>query len=139
MQRSRFLLIFCIGIWNLLCFACHTDDGIAFDIRGSWEFDYEGSSSISVVTFSGSLSGGTFTTDRGTTGTYTVNGSTMTMSGSRTDTVSWQKWVYNWESAGEFTDADHLTGTTTVMEYYYEYDVLIQVDGYEQIWTAIRI
>lgn len=142
MMKVRYYIFLILYVCLLFCFGCKTtaENGESeYDIRGTWEFYYEGTPNTSIVSFTGSITQGTFRTDRGTTGTYTVNGTDMSMSGARTYIDSYQKWEYNWETTGTFIDTDHMSGSTTVTERYYEYNVFYFEDTYIQNWTATKI
>jgi hypothetical protein len=78
------------------------NDEIVYDIRGDWTvtLNYLGSEIPFYITYNGSLNSGTFVDQDGDTGTYTVNGRS----------VSFQYSFYNISFTGNFSDRDNMNG-----------------------------
>jgi hypothetical protein len=109
MERIYSLVLIGFCLVGLFFFnSCETEEEIVYDIRGTWAVTSEEFKSLNiqspgawVCSFHGSLTSGTWSNDRGYTGTYSVDGLVV-------------QWEYDSGTPtynGEFSSPTTMTGT----------------------------
>lgn len=141
-MKTLHWLVLLIGLFGLLIIpGCKTTEEFLYDISGTWQFTSytEAGSITSIWTLTGSKNLGTFLTESGSTGTYSVNDSSVTFSGGRIESHPGAVIQISFTAPGTIVDNNNMYGITNAHAIISYDDGTIIEDDQNYNWIASRI